>query len=555
MGRKKGGKPKASPARGKQSAEKRLKGNDDSPEGQNSASSIDDAGKRVADSTETDHTGGADDANDVTDLNSEKSDESSEDEAEAKKQRHKRPRRSEWALALIQAFVGEVGAKVKDALQSDPPDLTAVESLLSGLNKDIQSANHANQAHLTDGLLMVNMYRHTYDGWAAKIGMADVQDNAEKGWRAYDATLELLRVFNRENGLPIDWVFSPAATQTMFGERPPSVIEPSPDLEMDSAVEYESESESESESEAGIDGIDALEKRMRKEYSSLSRGKVLYWWPVGTGTQIFVRYGSKRKAIYRVRAGSSMPYSEHDTELVLGQTRGNKKMIIKDDRGSIREAWEYTRNQVDDIVGVGWKIEDDDEAGVNALELIRPRKCAMYPHTRVVVKWKDGQTSLERRGFVRRIANGTSLNGDRMIYLKAREMEKTYWGDEFDGETEESDSGNETETTQSTKRSRHLRHRSRPSRRHWQDSDSSESDADSETSESSLESKPRRSRRHKVSNANKHRAGKKSRRSGQEDRQIRMLQDLLEQLTTKRNSDRPSERSRRSRGVRRSNKP
>lgn len=541
MGNKKNKRPKATHASGNQQTERHLEGNVDRAESENNISSIKDAGQISRD----------DDAKDATDSDSEKSAESSEDESEARKQRHKRPAKSEWALALIQAFVEKEGAKVKDALQSDPPGLTTVETLLSGLNKDIQSANHANRAHLTDGLLMANMYRHTYDGWVAKVGMADVQDNSEKGWRAYDVTLNLLRVFNRESSLPIDWVFSPAATEKMFGERPPDVIEPDPDLEMDSAVEYESESESERESEAGIDGIDALEKRMRKEYSSLSGGKVLYWWRVGTGTQIFVRYGSKRKAIYRVRAGSSMPYSEHDTELVLSRTRGNKKMIVKDDGGSTREAWAYTRNQVDDIVGVGWKIEDDDEAGVNALGLIRPRKGAMYPHTRVVVKWKDGQTSLERRGFIRRIANGTSLNGDRMIYLKAREMEKTYWGDEFNGETEESDTGNESETTQSTKRSRHLRHRSRPSRRHRQNSDSSESDADSESSESSLESKSRESRRSRASNANRQRAGKRPERSAQDDRQIRMLQDLLEQLTTKGNSDRSSKRSHRSRGARR----
>jgi hypothetical protein len=285
-------------------------------------------------------------------VGSEKSEESSEVEPERRTKRHKGPKRSKWAVALIQDFTGEVGSEVKDALQSDPPDVTKVESLLSGLNKKIKSAYYANGAHLTDGVITANMYRYTYDGWAGKINMAHVRDNPEEGWRAYDATLKLLHHFNRENNLPIDWVFSPAATQKQFGERPPSVIEPSPDLEMDdSATDYESESESEAE----LDGIDALENRMRKLYSSLSGGKVFYWWPVGTGTQIFVRYGSKRKAIYCVRAGSSMPYSEHDAELILGQTRGNQKIIMTDDNGRTREAWAYTRNQVADIVGVGWK--------------------------------------------------------------------------------------------------------------------------------------------------------------------------------------------------------
>jgi hypothetical protein len=556
MGKNKGRKSKRPTVRDKQPAGRQLRGNDGSTEGQGSASSNNDAGEHVVDVLKTGHPSrakenhGAVPADDDNDMVSEKTGESSEGEPEAPKKRHKRPKRSEWAVALIQSFIGEKGTEVKDALRSDPPDLDKVESLLSGLNKDIISANHENHAHLNDGVIMANMYRYTYDGWEGKISMAHVRENPEEGWRAYDSTLNLLRISNRENDLPIDWVFSPAATQRQFGERPPSVIEPSADLDMDSATDYESDSESDSESEAEIDGIDALENSMRKLYSSLSGGKVLYWWPVGTGTQIFVRYGSKRKAIYRVRAGSSMPYSEHNTELVLGQTRGNKKIIMTDDSGRIREAWEYTRSQVDDIVGVGWKIEDDDEAGVNALELIQPRKSAMYPHTRVIVKWKDGQTSLERRGFVRRIANGTSLNGDRMIYLKARDMEETYWGEDFYNkaeESEESDSDYETDTTQPRKKSRHRGHQNHSSRRRRQESDGSESDADSETSESSLDSRPRRSRRLKVANANKRRVGKKSESLAQKDRQIRMLQDRLEQLTTKGDSDRSSKRSHRSR--------
>jgi hypothetical protein len=44
-------------------------------------------------------------------------------------------------------------------------------------------------------------------------------------------------------------------------------------------VDYSDESESEDldlEDVEGINGIDVLESRMRKEYSALSRGKILY---------------------------------------------------------------------------------------------------------------------------------------------------------------------------------------------------------------------------------------------------------------------------------------
>lgn len=53
---------------------------------------------------------------------------------------------------------------------------------------------------------------------------------------------------------------------------------------------------------------------------------------------------------------------------------------------------------------------------------------ATYLHTRALVKWADGEIILECRTFVRWIANGNSFNGDRMIYLKAKELEDAYWG-------------------------------------------------------------------------------------------------------------------------------
>jgi hypothetical protein len=40
-------------------------------------------------------------------------------------------------ITLIKVFIRDVAAEVKDALQSDPPNITKVESLLSRLNKKI----------------------------------------------------------------------------------------------------------------------------------------------------------------------------------------------------------------------------------------------------------------------------------------------------------------------------------------------------------------------------------------------------------------------------------
>ncbi len=145
---------------------------------------------------------------------------------------------------------------------------------------------------------------------------------------------------------------------------------------------------------------------------------------------------------------------------------------------------------------MGWKVEDDDDTTANVLALIRPAKDIIYPNTRVLVKWKLGGTSLERRGFIRRIANGSSLSGDRMIYLKAKELENAYWG--YDVEEVSNDETNSSEDSSSEDSSdQHTpSRRSRRSGEKIRSAKSVESDADSETSHSSDERAPRRSKRH-----------------------------------------------------------
>ncbi|KAK5728077.1 hypothetical protein LTS12_027367 [Elasticomyces elasticus] len=213
---------------------------------------------------------------------------------------------------------------------------------------------------------------------------------------------------------------------------------------------------------------------MLKEYTALSRGKALYWWRVGTGTQIFVRYGSKKKPIYRVRAGSSEPYDQKTTELVLTTTRGNAKSTIETNN-FYQEVWKYSRHDVSDIIGVGWKVDDDDEANTNVLASIRPEKYAHYPHTRVLVKWKDGNITLERRGFIRR-TNGNNFNGDRMIYFKAKEFEDAYWGYDVE-EYWNPDSDNSNYRPSDGLRRRHHRHPEKSfSKSHQRDDRSIESE-------------------------------------------------------------------------------
>lgn len=389
-------------------------------------------------------------------------------------------------------MVNKKNAEIKTEFQSGTPKFPKLEGLFQAANKRIQKDNIANDVPVERNLIPVRKYQAEFDAWSALINSDMVKRNPQKGWKAYDGLYDTLSFVNLEYDLPSDWNISPDVPKQRFGDRPENMENPSKTDDTDSAVEFSDESEPESEESSDeVDGIDALESRMRKEYSALSRGKVLYWWPVGTGTQIFVRYGSKKTPIYRVRAGSSEPYDQKMTEMVLSKTRGNSKSTLPIN-GINQEVWKYSRNEVLDIIGVGWKVEDDDEANLNALALIRPERYATYPHTRVLVKWKDGHITLERHAFVRRIANGNSFNGDRIIYMKAKELEDAYWG--YDVEEHRDHDSDSDDDRSSDEYRRHHRRTSSPgkhstkSRRGVRFMESEqEGDADSETSHSSLD--------------------------------------------------------------------
>ena len=382
--------------------------------------------------------------------------------------------------------------EIRREFQSQRPDFPKIEKIFRKVNHDIQNANKEHNTSPSRNLIpreTYEKYRNAYNAWSAYVRSDRVNDNPGEGWKAYDLLRQTFRLTNREYDFPKDWNISHNETQRLFGERPENMEEP-PDTDADSAAEYSAESESEVSDSNEPDGIDGLESRMRKEYSSLLRGKVLYWWPVGTGTQVFVRYGSKRNLIFRVRAGSSQPYDQRAVERVLNITPGNRKGYRKTN-GMTEEFWENSRDDVLDIVGVGWKVEDDDEVGTNALASIRPIRDTIYPHTRVLVKWKkNGQTSLERRGFVRRIASGNKINGDRMIYLKAKELENAYWGYDVEEDSDNDfDDGHSSRSEESSRRNKVV---------HFVESDREGDDADLVTSQSGLDpaQTSRQSRKH-----------------------------------------------------------
>ncbi|KAJ6166456.1 hypothetical protein N7470_001903 [Penicillium chermesinum] len=144
--------------------------------------------------------------------------------------------------------------------------------------------------------------------------------------------------------------------------------------------------------ESSVSGLDALEARQSNSSANRNRRKSYTGGPKRTGSQIFVRYEARGHPVYRIRAGSHEPYDKTQVKRVLtSQARGTAKVTGL--RMGFREFLEMQK-----------------------------RRCER-------LDWRGGRmVSRHWKGepFSRRITHGSALDGDRVIYQKAAELESAY---------------------------------------------------------------------------------------------------------------------------------
>ncbi|KAJ5186465.1 hypothetical protein N7449_011229 [Penicillium cf. viridicatum] len=277
-----------------------------------------------------------------------------------------------------------------------------------------------------------------------------------------------------------------------------------------------------------IVGFQRLEARAQNEQRAISSGEVLYWWKKGTGYQTFVKYGDM-DPVYRIRAGSYESFDRSEVEQVLSsESRGTEKRLFRGTDGIRAQDWAWTRDHVLDILGVGWKVPDDDDEEVDPLSLIVPGPGVIYPQTRVIVLWNDGRTTLETRTFIRRIAGGSNRNGDNIIYQKALEVEQT-------NEDERSRASSEDEGSDTTSQESEDSEDNRPKRR-------TKRQSQPYRNRESTPSGSRASKYKKGHTTNTNRAGSEkasqSRRSSEKNNLRRDVERLTRRLAELENGDR-----------------
>ncbi|KAJ5367183.1 hypothetical protein N7541_001124 [Penicillium brevicompactum] len=389
---------------------------------------------------------------------------------------------SSWVKDVIRRETSkESGTMVEEFFTSDNPQYEKCHQFFQRLNQKIRGANEMHNVNDIDiGTIPETGYNGICQTWQQAGERAIADRSPDEFWTAFNNTRDLLKHFNKRHYLPKSWNINQAWAEQWVGTPNPRIEE-----ETDSSSERDNgqpeptrqlsaSEESSAESDIDVDsgeptGLDALEARTIKQQRQLNSAKVLYWWPKGTGSQIFVRYGSRSTPIYRIRAGSHESYNPSRVERVLTtKTRGTAKVIGTKD-GLPEEFWKYKRKDVENFIGIGWKIDEDDEQGLDPLNLLQPAKGIVYPQTRILVKWKDGVFTLEGRSFIRRITTGSALDGDRVIYQKAEELETTYrkkhgLDDIEDDDYGDEDSNSESDGSIQQNSGRNRRHRSEPAR-------------------------------------------------------------------------------------------
>ncbi|KAB8226966.1 uncharacterized protein BDW43DRAFT_317284 [Aspergillus alliaceus] len=318
------------------------------------------------------------------------------------------------------------------ALSRIDSDMNVATKFFSQFNQQIRAYNKAEDGHFHNGgTIPEDTYKTLYGEWMAAFHKAKSENDLEAARHAFNEVTSNFQAFNEYHGLP-GWTIGSGPIDEGFEPGVVPKLERNGDETLPDVPQY-----AESEADySDITDLNDLEEEARNA-ADFSGGEVLYWWKRGVGSQAFVRYGKGRSATYRVRAGANVDYDPSSVPQVLASgalstepgstsSRGRHKVRFATELGTLDEKWTYSRDDVRAIGGIGWKVDEDDEEGIEPLDLLWPEAYTIYPHTRALIIWKDGVVTLEDRSFLRRIIKGSSLQKARVIYEQARKQEIRY---------------------------------------------------------------------------------------------------------------------------------
>ncbi|KAL6230943.1 hypothetical protein BDW75DRAFT_244352 [Aspergillus navahoensis] len=265
--------------------------------------------------------------------------------------------------------------------------MRAATGFFNKLNKKIEDANKSHGVDPKQETIASDTYGRLFGAFLESIARSKTLEEAGE---VFNIIHKQFDKFNKEHRLPTEWNIAPSMVETLFrsgikeetgnGDDLNSLFDGSmPDMSDYVAPEppqFVSSRSGQGPVRGGADAFDAtdldeLEVETREQMRSLSDGK----------------YGTESHPIHRIRAGLYEVYDptavpqilsvqQSDAKLRPGrahqaiQPRGRAKLTIEYDDGNLKETWKFTRADVAGIIGIGWKVDDDDEESVEPLDLL-----------------------------------------------------------------------------------------------------------------------------------------------------------------------------------------
>ncbi|PGG99693.1 hypothetical protein AJ80_09307 [Polytolypa hystricis UAMH7299] len=300
-------------------------------------------------------------------------------------------------------------------------DLENANKFFDKFNEMVREENEEHDYTGSD-ILIGTVNPHTYFSyrktWLQSVKLfKDGTKDSESTWKDFDLLYGSIEQFNKMNGFPEGWNLTPTWAEEILGKRD------APQWAEEIIGKWDAP---EHQDEPAYD-LQSLKVRAKPTYSKNDQCRVLYWWKTGGyTTDCFVEYEQGGRHIHRIEPGD---YHNYDQELVP-RVSTEDRLLFKKEEGK----WMYTENDIDKILAVGWKIPGRNELDGDSLQHIHPPDAGalaadmLYPRTEMIIRFKNGKTTLETRGGLRRVMRRKAL-ADRMIYKMAEERELKFTSD------------------------------------------------------------------------------------------------------------------------------
>ncbi|KAH2436456.1 hypothetical protein KXW63_002224, partial [Aspergillus fumigatus] len=136
---------------------------------------------------------------------------------------------SAWVVDIIrEATQKPIYEELKNGFLQGEPDMGRASTFFMELNQKIRQANQQHNVDETKGEIPPLTYLNLYTSYKQALTKAEIEEDSQAAWKAYDEIYRKFQDFNNEYYLPAAWNITPLLVERKFGPRIATSIENNP---------------------------------------------------------------------------------------------------------------------------------------------------------------------------------------------------------------------------------------------------------------------------------------------------------------------------------------